>query len=236
MDSNWVNVLVPIQVANEMLGANYGVYEDAAGSRILRTEQFSLRKHKHSHNTCGFRLNYIRVAASMLHDHIDVVAPTTYFSVAGQRAVSNMAHEALANVEQSVADTLVPRPTELFGEIAYGGLCNSTNVTLACLAKHYGYENYTSKAGDKNTFGITGFLGECIKHPVPSSNAYSVYITGEHDNNADLQLFLRTFAPKAEGAEFDVVLVNNGTNPQSFECVPSTSPYHRDKLTIAYRI
>lgn len=149
-DSNWVNIRVPISVAEHMLQAEYGIYTDGESS-ILRTQAYSL--------------------PSRLHEHVDLVAPTIYFGNT-KRAANTIANDggpALGYGEPIPGDF----PYETKGEIAYGGLCNSTNVTLACLARHYGYENYSklrvyadrtsaqsfvaaAKAADKNSFGITG--------------------------------------------------------------------------------
>jgi len=169
-DSNWVNVRVPISVAEEMLQAEYHVYTDGK-AQIVRTTGYSL--------------------PARLHEHVDLVSPTIYFGRAGRALASTIMDESASALDSSDIPSFPYEEPQL----AYGGLCNSTNVTLECLAKDYGYENYTSKAADKNSFGITAFLGE-------------------HLNFADLSKFLRTFAPEAAGANYTVVLVNNGTNPQ----------------------
>ena len=39
-----VNINVPVRTAEHLLQARYGIYEDSAGNRILRTEMYSLRK------------------------------------------------------------------------------------------------------------------------------------------------------------------------------------------------
>ena len=155
-----------------MLNAEYNVYSDGQ-SNIIRTQAYSL--------------------PSRLHEHVDLVAPTIYFGRAGKALANTIASNQgpLGYGENAPAF-----PYETQGEIAYGGICNSTNVTLECLSVHYGYQNYTSKAADKNSFGITGFLGE-------------------HLNHADLSQFLNEFAPGAKD-NYNVVLVNGGTNPQNF--------------------
>lgn len=104
-----------------MLQAEYGIYTDGQ-SHIVRTQAYSLPE--------------------MLHEHIDLVSPTIYFGRAGKPLM-----DTLANVQGDLANndgssTIPPFPYETMGEIAYGGVCNSTNVTLACMARHYGYEGY----------------------------------------------------------------------------------------------
>jgi hypothetical protein len=102
-----------------MLQAEYGVYTDGQ-SKIVRTQAYSL--------------------PSRLHEHIDLVSPTIYFGRAGQKLSNTIASN---QGPLGYGEEAPPFPYETKGEIAYNGLCNSTNVTLACLARHYGYENYS---------------------------------------------------------------------------------------------
>lgn len=116
-----MNIRVPISVAEEMLQAEYGIYTDGQ-SHIVRTEAYSLPE--------------------MLHEHIDLVSPTIYFGRAGRPLADTIANGKNDYLNNDGKTAIPAFPYETKGEIAYGGLCNSTNVTLACMARHYGYEGY----------------------------------------------------------------------------------------------
>lgn len=53
---DWVVVALPVSAVEELLDTEYHVYENDAGTRLVRTTQYSLPK--------------------SLHDHIDVIQPT----------------------------------------------------------------------------------------------------------------------------------------------------------------
>lgn len=104
-----------------MLDAEYGIYSDGQ-SHIVRTQAYSLPK--------------------MLHEHIDLVSPTIYFGRAGRPLADTIANGKNDYLNNDGKTAIPAFPYETKGEIAYNGLCNSTNVTLACMARHYGYEGY----------------------------------------------------------------------------------------------
>lgn len=80
-------------------------------------------------------------------------------------------------------------------QVVYDDLCNSQNVTIACLQKFYGLDGYVSHPEVNNTFAISSYLKQWF-------------------NLDDLQRYLNSFAPYAVGAEYEVVLLDNGINSQ----------------------
>ena len=104
-----------------MLDAEYGIYSDGQ-SHIVRTQAYSLPE--------------------MLHEHVDLVSPTIYFGRAGRPLADTIANGKNDYLNNGGKTAIPAFPYETKGEIAYNGLCNSTNVTLACMARHYGYEGY----------------------------------------------------------------------------------------------
>ncbi|THH27752.1 hypothetical protein EUX98_g6437 [Antrodiella citrinella] len=100
---SWITVRVSVEQASRMLNATYGVYRHAKTSDyVVRTTSYSLPR--------------------ILHDHIGVVTPTTYFStVRSMKATSFLQPqiEALQDGDADIASSLVaPDPTPLFPRAA----------------------------------------------------------------------------------------------------------------------
>ncbi|KDQ16562.1 hypothetical protein BOTBODRAFT_252534 [Botryobasidium botryosum FD-172 SS1] len=113
-----------------------------------------------------------------LHPHVDVIQPTTMFG-GGLRAFGITSHvEVVAAVPGNETDTSC-----------------ATQVTPACLQQLYNTANYTPKATDKNSIGITGYL-----------NQYA--------NHADLKTFYQKYLPAAADSTFTEVVINGGQNLQ----------------------
>lgn len=76
---DWIHVSVPVSTADQLLQANYGVYnDDVLGGTILRTLEYALPK--------------------LLHDHVETIQPTTSF-------LRNMAKQGSGNLKPAPASS-----------------------------------------------------------------------------------------------------------------------------------
>ncbi|EJD48553.1 tripeptidyl peptidase A [Auricularia subglabra TFB-10046 SS5] len=122
---DWVKVDASVGKLEQMLDTKYHVWEHAdGGDPIVRTTQYSLPVH--------------------LHEHIDVVQPTTLFARLGANHRSTVKIEPM----EDLTALATPAPS-----------CNSS-ITLQCLEDLYNINGYVPQAADRNTVGITGYLEE----------------------------------------------------------------------------
>jgi len=129
---DWMTITVPIGKVEKMLDAKYRVYEHVdTGETIVRTMSYSL--------------------PSDLHDHVSVVAPTTYFGT--MRAMKSHVHI------QEPADNEVSTLLTLLAQAGVPDICAS-EITPACLFALYNATGYKPTATDKNVLGVAGYLNE----------------------------------------------------------------------------
>lgn len=158
------NGFLPITVttsqAEKMLGTKYGVYYNADRKRYtVRTMEYSLPKD--------------------LHEHVDMVQPTTMFSD------MNMFNDRVAKTTAS----FTKKPSKARQN---GSACSFSSVTPACLQEIYSM-NYTPTSN--TAIGITGYLGEIASEDdlqqflqqfatnVPSDAAFSVQLVNGGSND-----------------------------------------------------
>ena len=145
-----------------MVAQTYYVWKnDATGDYIVRTTSYSLPED--------------------LHDHIDVIQPTTMF---GQfkRMRSTLfwpddAEEATQSAPASSKVSAAGVPAS----------CNTT-ITLQCLSQLYNFDGYTPSSSH-NSIGITGYLDEFA-------------------NIQDLQSFYADQRPDALGSSYNYISIN----------------------------
>ncbi|KAF9448925.1 subtilisin-like protein [Macrolepiota fuliginosa MF-IS2] len=114
--ADWITVRVSVAQAERMLGTKYAVfYHTKSGEMAVRTMSYGLPRE--------------------LHSHINLVAPTTYFS----------------NEEPAASDSDTPSS------------CDS-KITPDCLRTLYNTEGYAPRAAHKNTLGIAGYLEDYANH------------------------------------------------------------------------
>jgi tripeptidyl-peptidase-1 len=164
---DWIALKVTVKQAEELLGTTYNVYRNPeSDSYVVRTMGYSL--------------------PSMLHDHINVVTPTTYFGNMQAMKSTSFLQPEIKPIQHDInngdVSNAVP-PTS----------CNSV-ITPSCLRTLYNTAGYTPSAS-RTTLGIAGYLDEFA-------------------NNADLQTFLTRFRSDAAGTTFKTVQVNGGGNDQ----------------------
>jgi tripeptidyl-peptidase-1 len=135
--SEWVTLRLSVAEAERMLGAKYHIFHhSASGQRVVRTLAYSLPRE--------------------LHQHIDVIAPTTYFSnLHSMRATNFLQPEIDALVENPAIKDLLPPGVP--GAIPEG--CE-TKITPACLRALYKSKDYVPVSTNKNKIGVAGYLNE----------------------------------------------------------------------------
>ncbi|KZV69308.1 subtilisin-like protein [Peniophora sp. CONT] len=163
---------VPVSTANTLLGASYQMYtHEETKDTILRTLSYSL--------------------PSRLHEHVRVVAPTTFFgSPEPFRATSAISQDGLVLDNDEAIRNDIPN-----SDAAVPASCART-ITPACLKALYNTTAYTPQATDKNILGVAGYLEE-----------FAV--------QADLTSFANRFLTGASSATFSLVEINGGQNNQN---------------------
>ncbi|KAI0080787.1 tripeptidyl peptidase A [Panus rudis PR-1116 ss-1] len=174
---DWVRVTVPISLAEEMLNTEYHVYTHVDhGDTIIRTTSYSLPEH--------------------LHEHIDLVQPTTLFStLRGMKTSFHFEDDAQAEAVDNTNALPIKIPSASGGHV--DASCNRT-ITITCLQQIYNAVGYKPSADSGNEIGITGYLEEFA-------------------NKADLQSFYADQRRDALGSSFKFISVKHGLNNQSID-------------------
>ncbi|GAB7354905.1 hypothetical protein MBLNU459_g5537t1 [Dothideomycetes sp. NU459] len=199
---DWISVVLPVGKVEELLDATYSEYRHTDGSTLVRAPEWSLPVH--------------------LHEHIDVIQPTTSFFRLSKRATDFKpeAGDISWHGENWWKGPYPNPPTS-------GGLCNITAVcnvtgtnlagatvtatTLECLRCLYGTINYVPKVPEQNMIGVTNYLNETQKR-------------------SDIQLYLEKFRPEAAGVayEFPIIVVADGQDDQG--------PYTTEQIEDAHNL
>ena len=126
---DWVTVTIPIGKVEDMLDAKYRVYKHVnTGETVVRTTSYSL--------------------PDILHEHISVIAPTTYFGT--MRAMKSQ-------IFKGPFSDRVPAPKS--PEAGAPASCAS-EITPACLFSLYNATGYVPAATNKNVLGVAGYLDQ----------------------------------------------------------------------------
>ncbi|KAJ3970810.1 peptidase S8/S53 domain-containing protein [Lentinula raphanica] len=169
---DWMTITVPVRVAEKMLDTTYHVWKHTtSGESIVRTTSYSLPIH--------------------LHDHIDVIQPTTTF--ARLKSFKSTIHRFDKETGQIVAQSDTPMISA--SGVSVDPSCNTT-VTVTCLKQLYNATDITPSATINNSFGITGYLDQFA-------------------NFQDLQSFYAVQVPDAVNSSFTVISVAGGQNNQT---------------------
>jgi tripeptidyl-peptidase I len=138
----WLTLRIPVAKAEEMLGAHYSVYHNPSTSdTIVRTLGYSLPR--------------------VLHGHVDLVTPTTYFGSLQPMKVTSFLDP---DIPPLLSDAL-PLSDILNNGVppAVPSSCNRT-ITPSCLMLLYNTTCYEPAATDKNTLGVAGYLNQFANH------------------------------------------------------------------------
>ncbi|EIW59803.1 subtilisin-like protein, partial [Trametes versicolor FP-101664 SS1] len=171
---DFVTIRVSVAQAEKMLGTQYNVYRHGkSDDYVIRTMNYSL--------------------PNVLHEHVTVVAPTTYFSTMKSMKATSFVQEDGPTIESDAEFAhLLKGPSSL---ATVPTSCN-TVITPACLRALYNTTTYVPKATAKNSLGVAGYLEEFA-------------------NRADLQTFFSRFRTDAVGGTFTTVRVNGGLDDQT---------------------
>ncbi|KAF2161061.1 hypothetical protein M409DRAFT_69933 [Zasmidium cellare ATCC 36951] len=124
---DFIHVVLPIEKAEELLQTEYSIFEHADGSTISRAPEWSLPMH--------------------LHEHIDVVQPTTSFFRPNAKAAGGSGNAPFCAKNGGGA-----------GPISQ--ICNISFTTPDCIRTLYGTYDYKPQAAGKNKIGHNNFLNE----------------------------------------------------------------------------
>jgi tripeptidyl-peptidase-1 len=124
--------------AERLLSTKYHVYHhEPSGEKTMRTLSYSI--------------------PHILHQHIDMIAPTTYFGTfRTMRRTSFLQPEIVGPLDE--ADALAdPVIDPILADIPPG--CKLM-ITPACLRALYNSTNYVPKSSSRNQLGVAGYSGQ----------------------------------------------------------------------------
>jgi tripeptidyl-peptidase-1 len=176
---DWVIVTLPVAEVEELLDTEYHVYENDAGSQIVRTTAYSLPK--------------------SLHEHIDTIQPTNYFSdpKAMAKLPFGMMEQELTFTEATVESSARVQSLAKSGGAA--AVCNTSAVTSLCLRTLYNTVDYKPQVPQLNYVGTTNYLNETA-------------------NYSDFHIFMSKYRSDADPKyQYSYQIVDNGINAQGLE-------------------
>ncbi|KAH9025026.1 subtilisin-like protein [Lactarius pseudohatsudake] len=155
---------VSVSQANDLLGASYQLYTHTeTNETVVRTLGYSL--------------------PVVLHEHVQTVAPTTFFSSPLTQWQTPRKRSDVAAVRSGKSSSGEPVTMPLSRRI--------TAVTPAFLRWLYGTFAYVPSAMDRNVIGVTGYIEQ---YPSPT----------------DLTSYMRKYRPDGIDATYSVLSVNGG--------------------------
>ncbi|KAH0378072.1 tripeptidyl-peptidase 1 precursor, partial [Aureobasidium melanogenum] len=168
---DWITANVPVRRAESLLNTTYSVYQHQDGSTLIRAPEWSLPQH--------------------LHDHIDLIQPTSSFFRASKLTSDAMPERGPIEWHKSLSKDWWKAPKNHNSSTCHvSSLCNVTATnsagatitatSLDCLRCLYGTISYVPKVPNRNMIGVTNYLNETQKR-------------------SDLRLYLEKFRPEAAG-------------------------------------
>ncbi|KAF8076736.1 subtilisin-like protein [Lyophyllum atratum] len=172
---DWVTLTLPVSLVEEMLNTTYHVWKNGAnGDRIVRTTSYSLPEN--------------------LHQHIELVQPTTMFGQFKELKSTIVWADDDAAPAQSKNVAPIHNPST---GVPVDASCNKT-ITIKCLQQLYNAVGFTPTQLGNNSIGITGYLEQFA-------------------NIQDLQSFYAEQRPDALNSSFEFIPVKGGLNNQTLE-------------------
>lgn len=150
---SWLSIPITVEQASRMMNTTYNIYQhETTSERIVRTMSYSL--------------------PSVLHPHVGVITPTTYFST-----MRSMRATSFVQPQAKTIDNDIETAPKLVGPSSLVTVPSScaTTITPACLRALYNTSTYVPKATNVNKLGVAGYLEEFA-------------------NDADLQVLLPRFS------------------------------------------
>jgi tripeptidyl-peptidase-1 len=119
-----------------------------------------------------------------IHPHVHLIQPTTRFAKPGAHGNGRLYARGALPVDQPIVAT----PEDLTAECG-------TVMRPDCLRELYGLHDTRAKPDPQNRLGVSGFLDQDARH-------------------SDFHHFMQRFSPGASDADFDVVTIHGGINPE----------------------
>ena len=194
---DWILVSISVGQLERMLETKYNVYKhSAAGTTLIRTTSYSLPR--------------------ILHDHVTVVTPATYFGQPKPQRRTKFAQSARRSLHErdngevtSIATNDAPGTND---DTLAPASCNN-QITPDCLRKLYNIDYKPISTG--NSLGVVGFLDEFPNHSdLKVRNGFPRFLRC-WTNHFVVQTFLQNNSPNAADGDFTVVAVNGGGDDQS---------------------
>lgn len=137
-----ITINTTLTKAEDLLQANYSVFEHQDGSLLTRTLAWSLPEH--------------------LHCHVDVVQPTTsFFRPKAMKGMKRRPTPAVVGYkERRIVDHKREFDTASPSSCSVEAMCNSTLVTPNCIRCLYKTYDYVPMATQNNSMGICNYLNE----------------------------------------------------------------------------
>ncbi|KLO19908.1 tripeptidyl peptidase A [Schizopora paradoxa] len=168
---DWITLRVPAVLAEKMLDTTFHVWtHEESGDAVIRTLSYSLPE--------------------SLHEHIDLIQPTTMFARMKKQKTTFRWSE-----KQATSAAAPGSKIQLSNGISVDASCNET-VTITCLKELYNAVGFEPSAKNGNQIGITGYLEQFA-------------------NLEDLKLFFADQNPAAVNSSFKFVSINGGQNSQN---------------------
>jgi tripeptidyl-peptidase-1 len=119
-----------------------------------------------------------------IHPHIHLIQPTTRFGQPNTHGNGRLNARGALPVDQPIVATSEDLTAE----------CGAV-MRPDCLRELYGLHDTRAKPDPRNRLGVSGFLDQYARH-------------------SDFYHFMQRFSPGASDADFDVVTINGGMNPE----------------------
>lgn len=170
IERDWMIVNTTIGKVEHLLQTEYQIYENTeTGKMTARTLKYSL--------------------PAVLHDHVDIIAPTIKFSTPSQQKSTVFKVSKTPDAKLSTTSS---------SSDVHDGLdvaaCNTT-ITPDCLKALYKFKHFRASRRNGNELALAGFLEEYAQYD-------------------DLEQFLETYDSDAAGFNFTEILINGGLNTQ----------------------
>ena len=141
---DWISLSIPVGQLERMLGTKYHVYKHSTTeTTLIRTTSYSL--------------------PSILHDHVTVVTPSTYFSLPRPLHKTSFVQRVEEVLAQDVDGTTnIATKNTNRPHTAVSASCDN-QITPACLYALYNI-SYTPVSTKNNSLGVVGYLDQFANH------------------------------------------------------------------------
>lgn len=183
-DGEWISFYTSVENAEKMMHTEFKTYQS-----VERRDVKKIR-------ALGYSV------PRGIHEHIDLISPTTYFGE--MRAHTNHVHdmEVIRNAVTAkvVANTKLMMSTLASANIAAVNTTCNRAITPTCLAELYNFQGWQGNSNFSTTIGVSGFLGQYARY-------------------SDWQQFAQMYAPNALNSNFSFISVNGMFFPSQMSTI-----------------